>query len=265
MLVKTDAIIVKSMKYRDTSKIVTMYSKEFGKLKCVAKGARTAKNKFGASLDPLTCSHAVFYKKEHRDLHLLSQCDLVQPFNHLREDFDKMSVGFSIIGMLDQIVRDEERNEPLYHLLLEILSVLNGSEKNYSHFLQAFRLRFSMLYGFAPNFETCIKCGKSVEAEDGEKEFVFQIERGAVFCANCATPHGTSAQHSASQDKNTVISVQGLQILRRLAAAPISSLSNLMYAEYIGNEVDETIRSYVRYHFEGLKPLKSIELLQTKR
>ncbi len=244
---------------------MTFYSKEFGKFKCVAKGARLSKNKFGASLDPLTCSYVVLYKKEQRDLHLLSQCDLVQPFNRLREDFDRMSVGFSIIELLNQIVHEEERNEPLYQLLLETLSALNESEKNYFHFLQAFRLRFSMLYGFAPNFETCIKCGKSVKAEDGEKEFVFQIERGAVFCANCATPRGTSAQNFTSYDKNAVISVQGLQILRRFATAPMSSLSNLMYAEYIGNEVDEFIRSYLQYHFEGLKPLKSIELLQTKR
>jgi DNA repair protein RecO (recombination protein O) len=265
MLVKTDAIVLKTMKYRDTSRIVTFYSKEFGKLKGIAKGARSAKNKFGASLDPLTCSHVVLYKKEQRELHLLSQCDLIQPFNRLRTDFDRMSVGFSIIELLNQIVHEEECNEPLYQLLLEMLTALNESEKNYFHFIQAFRLRFSMLYGFAPNFETCVECGKAVEAENGEKQFVFQIERGAVFCANCATPQGTSAQGFASYDKNAVISVQGLQILRRLATAPISSLSNLMYAEYIGNEVDEFIRSYLRYHFEGLKPLKSIELLQTKR
>ncbi|HVN47343.1 MAG TPA: DNA repair protein RecO [Bacteroidota bacterium] len=265
MLVKTDAIVLKSMKYRDTSKIVTFYSKEFGKFKCVAKGARLAKNKFGASLDPLTCSHAVVYKKDQRDLHLLSQCDLVQPFNRLREDFDRMSVAFSIIELLNHIVHDEERNVPLYQLLVETLATLNESEKNYFHFLQAFRLRFSTLYGFAPNFESCGKCSKKLKTENGEKKIVFQIDRGAIICAECAAPHGTSGAHFASQNTNAVISVQGLQILRRFATAPMSSLSNLMYAEYIGNEVDETIRSYLRYHFEGLKPLKSIELMQTKK
>ena len=129
MLVKTDAVILKSMKYRDTSKIVTLYSKEFGKLKVIAKGARSAKNKFGASLDPLTCSHVVLYKKEQRDLHLLSQCDLILPFNRLREDFDRMSVGFSVIELLNQIVHEEERNEPLYQLLLETLTALNRVRK----------------------------------------------------------------------------------------------------------------------------------------
>ena len=66
MLIKTEAIILKSMKYRDTSKIVTFYTKEFGKLKGIAKGARTAKVNLVAALEPMTHSMLVIYKKEHQ-------------------------------------------------------------------------------------------------------------------------------------------------------------------------------------------------------
>ena len=63
MIVSTDAIVLRSMKYGETSKIVTLYSKKFGKIKVIAKGARSAKSKFGASLEPMMHSSVIFYKK----------------------------------------------------------------------------------------------------------------------------------------------------------------------------------------------------------
>ena len=71
MIVKTDAIVLKSMRFRETSKIVTFYTRRYGKIAAVAKGARETKNKFGAALEPMTGVNLVFYKKEQRDLQLV--------------------------------------------------------------------------------------------------------------------------------------------------------------------------------------------------
>ena len=80
MLTKTEAIVIRSMKYGDSSKIVTFYTRQFGKLKGIAKAARRSNNKFGSSLEPLSHVMLVVYKKDHRDLHLISQCDSIQSF-----------------------------------------------------------------------------------------------------------------------------------------------------------------------------------------
>ena len=96
-IVKTEAVVLKSMKYRETSKIITFYTRDFGKVKAIAKGARQPKNKFGSSLEPMSYVLVVLYRKEHRDLQLISQCDLIKTFRHLSEDLDKMAVCMSAI------------------------------------------------------------------------------------------------------------------------------------------------------------------------
>jgi len=260
MLNKTEAIVLKSMKYRDTSKIVTFYTKEYGKLKGIAKGARTAKNKFGSALEPLTHSMLVIYKKEHRELHLISQCDAINAFRNLSEDLDRMTTAFAIIELVNQVTHGEERNPALFALLSEILSSLNSSSKNYFSYLHAFQLRLASLFGYAPNFEFCDECGNPLVVGNGEKQFSFQVARGAVFCNRCCK-QSNSAIGIGQNVAFISISTQGLQILRRLMTAQISSLGNLEFDKQVGNQIDELLRLYFRYHFEGLKPLKSIELL----
>jgi DNA repair protein RecO (recombination protein O) len=85
MITKTEAVVLKSMNYRDSSKIVTFYTRGFGKVKCIAKGARQMKSKFGAGLEPITNVSLVLYKKEHRELQLVSQCDAIKTTVSLSE------------------------------------------------------------------------------------------------------------------------------------------------------------------------------------
>ena len=90
MLTKTEAVVLKAVKYRETSKIVTLYTKKFGKINAVAKGAMLTTSKFGASLEPMSYILAVLYKKETREVQFLSQADLIKPFLSLYSDYNKM-------------------------------------------------------------------------------------------------------------------------------------------------------------------------------
>ena len=260
MLIKTEAIVLKSMKYGETSKIITFYSKEYGKLKGIAKGARTGKNKFGSALEPMTLSMLVIYKKEHRDLHLISQCDAVDSFKFLAEDLDCMTTAFAVIEFVNQVTHHEECNPALFALLGETLDALNFSHKNYFSYLQAFRLRLASLFGYAPNVEVCSECGNPLTMGKGEKEFAFQVARGAVFCNRCCMPKESSISIGDQSNAFISISTEALEIVRRLLSAQMNSLGNLEFDAQVGNQIDELLRLYLRYHFEGLKPLKSIEL-----
>jgi DNA repair protein RecO (recombination protein O) len=260
MLIKTEAVILKTMKYGDTSKIVTFYTKEYGKLNGIAKGARTAKNKFGSSLEPLTYSMLVLYKKEHRDLHLISQCDAIDSFKNLTEDLDRMTIAFAVIELINLVTHQEERNHPLFALLGETLSALNSSLKNYSTYFHAFRLRLASLFGYTPNFEVCGECGEPLVIGSGENQFAFQVARGAIFCNRCCKPNDSSMNGGDQNAAIMTLSPQGVQILRRLLHAQLTSLGSLEFGNQVGNQIDELLRLYLRYHFEGLKPLKSTEI-----
>jgi DNA repair protein RecO (recombination protein O) len=207
----------------------------------------------------------LIYKKEHRELHLISQCDSIDSFRNLTEDLDRMSAALSVLELVDQVTHHEERTPPMFALLVETLSALNASTKNYQTYLQAFQLRLAALFGYAPNFDACGQCGKTVLTGDGERHVAFQIVRGAVFCTKCCTPNDSSAHDSDTNIAFTTLSVQGLQIVRRLVHAQLSSLSNIEFDARVGNEMNELLRLYLRYHFDGFKPLKSVEFFHQQQ
>ena len=77
MLVTTEAIVLRSRKQGDTSKIVSLYTRDYGFVDVIAKGAREMKSKFGSALEPFTLSKVTFYKKEGRDLYLLANAEVI--------------------------------------------------------------------------------------------------------------------------------------------------------------------------------------------
>jgi DNA repair protein RecO (recombination protein O) len=255
MITKTDGFVLKSMRYRDTSKIVTFYTRRFGKIKGIAKGARGMKSKFGAALEPLSLISMVLYKKEHRELQFISQCDLVRTYRSIETDLEKMAVGMSILELLNRTTHDEEENALLFETVRTLFEVLESTQKNPMNLLYGFQLRLGTIFGFGVSLEACSVCGRSLESLVGDSFVWFQAGKGALLCESCADGHEVG---SATRK----ISVATAQILSRFHSARIESLSSIQLDQRTGNEVDETLRSYMRYHFEGWKPLKSLEVLQ---
>jgi len=267
MIVKTDAVVLKSMRYRDTSKIVTLYTRKFGKLAAIAKGARGMKNKFGASLEPMTEVSLVLYKKEQRELQLISQCDILRPFKRIHGEMENMGAAMSVIELLNQVTHNEEENPALYRLLAGTLEALEPAIKNVHNFVYAFELRLASLFGFTPAFDRCALCGRPCVAEGNSPNVMFRIDRGGLICPTCA--EGREAVHSRKgaefagrPAESASIRIPTAQILNRLLHARLDSLSGVEYHESIRNELDETLRCYLQYHFEGIRPLKSVAVFR---
>ncbi|HWP82672.1 MAG TPA: DNA repair protein RecO [Bacteroidota bacterium] len=253
MITKTDAIVLRSMRYRDTSKIVTFYTRRYGKVNGIAKGARDLKSKFGAALEPMSLVSLVMYKKENRDLHLISHCDLVEQFKSVGEDMEKMTVGMSVIELLNQVTHDEEENAVLFDLLRHTFEALELAEHNVMNLFFAFQIRLGAIHGFALSIDTCLICGRAVETLTDSNAVSFSFTKGGVLCNECQQTHRPDAF-------SRTLSIASLRALQRFQRAPLDSLRTIHLDTRVGNEVDETLRSYLRYHFEGLRPLKSLEI-----
>ncbi len=275
MIVKTDAVVLKSMKFRGTSKIVTFYTRRYGKLKGVAKGAREMKSKFGAALEPMTRVGLVLYKKETRDLHLISQCDILRSYKRIHTDIERMAVTLSVLELVNQLAHQEEENPLLYSLVLETMDAIEMSEGYPLNILYAFELRVCSLFGFGPSWDRCVRCGRASDDLTGGN-VVLQLIKGAMFCPTCGEEQpameyerllrkrqgSASPANVAKRLGNLRIPLRTHQILRRLSTAPLESVGAIRYHESTGNELDATLRLYLRYHFEDLKPLKSLDILK---
>lgn len=254
-IVKTEAIVLKTLKYRESSVIVTLYTKEFGKVKAIAKGARQPKSKFGASLQLMSYVVAVLYKKETREIQLLSQCDLMKSFRWLSEDLQKMAVGLSAIELMDKVSHDEEPNEALFGLITETLSVTNAALKNPWNVFYAFEIRLAGILGFHPNFERCVECGIMMVGRNGLKQHVlFQMGKGGPVCSKCAPSARLAVQLTA----------QALAILHQLAKiTKLDAATSIEIGDNVRREIEGVLLGFLRYHVAGLHGLKSEKVFST--
>ncbi|HAL56354.1 MAG TPA: DNA repair protein RecO [Bacteroidetes bacterium] len=271
MITKTDAVVLKSMKFRGTSKIVTFYSRRYGKLKGIAKGARETKSKFGAALEPMTQVALVLYKKEHRELQFISQCDVIRPYKKIHSEIERMSVTLTVLELINQLTHEEEENPLLYALLTETLEELELAPKNFINLFYAFEVRLCAIFGFAPSFGLCLRCGREMDGVTG-KLVVFQLARGGLACSACCESLSShSYQELLTRRGNRVemrgenlrLSLRTARILGRLLSAKLKSVTSLVCTESVGNEIEAALRLYLRCHFENLRPLKSLELYRT--
>jgi DNA repair protein RecO (recombination protein O) len=273
MITRTDAVVLKSMKYRDSSKIVTFYSRRFGKVKGIAKGARQMKSKFGAALEPLSAVSLILYKKDQRELQLISQCDVLKTYKNIHSELERMAVGLSIIELLNQLTHDEEGNDALYSLLVQSLDELERAQKHFMNFFLAFELRCVSVLGFMPSLDACKSCGKKLDDLVADDSAVFQSAKGAILCSRCwqsgTGPRGGTLQagqrgalETFANEGNVRVSVGVLKGLQRLLNAPLESIGSLDLGSALGNEIDGTLRLYLRQHFEDLRPIKSFDMLK---
>lgn len=249
MIVSTEAVVLRARKFRDTSKIVVLYTREFGKLSVVAKGARDRKSKFGASLEPMSHVSVVFYKKEQRDLHLLSKCELVQSLRHVGDDMDRMAAAMGIIELVEAVAHDEERNEPLFALLVQSLEAVNGATKNAQNALYFFEMRLSEILGFAPNFLACLRCGTALDEQAVEVEGAgLLLQRGGAVCTAC----------SREVVVEGMASIPVLRVLQRLQEISTpEAAARMVLNSGMQQAVATTLRRYLERHVERLRDSKS--------
>ncbi len=235
MLVSSDAIALRSRKQGDTSKIVTLYSRDFGLVDVIAKGARQLRSKFGSALEPFTCSKIVFYKKEHTDLYLLSAAETISAPRHLTSDLDRIETATHIAELLIKTQRHEESHPGQFDLVCTVLTLLDTNPPEASvALLTAFYLRYAALSGFA----IMLDC-----AEDGSK-YYFDADRGEIICTDGLVP---------ISERLILISAGLLTSLRYLQHNPIEKAPSLRLSEEAKNDLRHLFRIFFATHLEGMQ------------
>ncbi len=184
-LEKTEAIVLRTFRYGDSSKIVSLYARRFGKIRVIAKGARSTKPRFGASLEPFTESLVVFYRKRERELQLLSSSDTIQNFARLRERPHHLGLACAMVESVERLTGAEEEDAALYELLrssLASLEATGSAEEAETAFWRAQKALVDHL-GYRWEIESCVGCGG---AAYGARVAFDPLE--GTLCAECA--HG---------------------------------------------------------------------------
>jgi DNA repair protein RecO len=246
---KTEAIVLRSVDFRESSKIVTFYTKKMGKIAGIVKGARQTKNKYGSSLEPMSYVSLVFYYKEGRDVQTVSSCDIAKPFRKMFDDLDKMAVGMSIIELLNNVTPDRHESAQLFAHVVNSLNSINSATKNEKNLFFYFEYHLARLLGFGLQFESCVQCKKILSHVIDSNRYHYSIDRGGLICSNCSGITGTKFEMTS-------------EILKTFREVFSSNNIDLIIETEISNVSTEMIQNflwtYLRYHLPNLRSLKTL-------
>ena len=162
MIVKTRAVVLREIKYRDQSKICSIYTKDFGKISAIIKGARNPKNKLSGLFCAGNVVDLVLYKKNNRDIQLVSDGNLILSPMVPAPDLERFSILYRIIDLVRQTTEREEKNLSLFTLLAGTLQQLYRNDINFQELYTWFLLRFVSILGFQPSLRFCVLSGEEL-------------------------------------------------------------------------------------------------------
>jgi len=243
MIIKTEAIVLKSKDFRETSRMATFFTKNHGKVKGVLKGIRKDPKKFGSSVDKFTVNDIVYYRYSRSDLHLISQCDLKQYFFSIRQNYKRNIAVNYILELVDIIMPIEQENKKVYHLMLCFLESLDRTH-DIDKLIFIFQVKILLLSGFRPHIDSCVKCGKRIKGK-----VRFSMRSGGLICQDCPT----SEQTFAIISKGTISSM--LHIERH----NWPNCLKLGLTKIVKKELKYILNNFLVYHLE--RRIKSARFL----
>lgn len=243
MIIRTEAIVCRSMEYGETSQIVTLFTREKGKIAVIAKGARLPTSRFGSSLQPMSYTQVVFYYKPTRSLQTLTESAHVEPFHGIGRSLERMTIGQRMVELAYALLQEEETNERAFHLLVTVLRRLDDAERHLENLLPFFQLHFAGVLGFAPSVEK-----ESVQHLPDEGGYL-ALDTGAVHLQEAATASSRRASRSA------------LRAYAVLVRADLDTVMRMELDARTRREVYTLVEEYLRFHVQEAYPARSEHIL----
>ncbi|MBN1470955.1 MAG: DNA repair protein RecO [Syntrophaceae bacterium] len=190
---KTTGFVLRTLSYSESDLIITFYSRDFGKLKGIAKGAKRSKKRFANVFEPFSLTNIIFTRKSYDMLAFIESCDIINHHHAIRQDMEKTLIASYLIDLTDHFSPEGKKNEKVFELLQDFLLIL-GEEKVTDTVVRFFELRLLKLAGFEPTLDRCIVCKTPVISGN---LYYFHAHEGGIKCSTCAKQQGSELPISA--------------------------------------------------------------------
>ncbi|WNF37725.1 DNA repair protein RecO [Bacillaceae bacterium IKA-2] len=176
MLQKVEGIVIRTTDYGEADKILTLYTREMGKIGVMARGVKRPKSRLASISQLFTHGNYVFQKTT--GLGGLNQGEIIRSFRDLKSDIYLTAYGAYVIELLDKLTEQNDINPYLYELLLQTLQYIDEG-LDYEILTRIFEVKMLRVAGIGINVDNCTRC----EAVEGE--FTFSIKEGGFLCHRC--------------------------------------------------------------------------------
>ena len=255
---QTRGIVLKQTKLGEFDKIVTVYTRDHGKVRAVAKGACRPKSKLGGNVEPLT--HSLLFLAKGRNLDILTQGQTIDGFLALKSDLWRIAWGFYDLELVDAFTAEGGENRPVFDLLLDILNQLSRPETG-EIALRYFELHLLHHLGYRPQLRRCVTCDRTLEPVVNS----FRSGRGGVICPAC--DRQDYAQRAPMTDEllesSLPVSVEALKVLRLCQNYDYATAARVRLKPDLSRELERILHEYIRHILQ--RELKSLAWLRQVR
>jgi DNA repair protein RecO (recombination protein O) len=241
-ILRTDAVVLRNLDYGETSQIVTLFTRERGKIAVMAKGARKTKSKFGSTLQPMAYTEVVFYYKPTRTLQILSESSHVEAFHDLHRSLEKITIGLRVVELVAALMEDEDPQPPVFNLTVRVLRRLNDADRRAANLWPFMQVRLAGLLGVAPAVER-----SNVEALGDEG--LLSLADGGVYPSDATPASARTASRAA------------LRAYAVFARAGLDAVMRMRLDDRVRREVEGLVEAFMRYHFEDAYPDRSRDVV----
>lgn len=245
-LYKAEGIVLRTRNLGEADRIITLYTREKGKVECVARGSRRQRSRLTGATQLFTHGRYMLYSGKSLDS--LSQAEIAESFVRLREDLTGMGYASYLAELVDVSIEPGEPSEDIFHMILDaFVALVRKVDPN--TVARWFEFRLMTLLGYEPHLDGCVLCGGAL----GERDVRFSSRAGGTVCADCVARAGITH----------VLRPSTVEIIKRFVAMDGTRLGILR-----PSPADHAILEGVgrRYVDERLpRALKSLEFLSSIR
>ena len=227
---RTEALTLKKIPLGEADLMVTLYTRETGKLRAVAKGARRSTSKLVGHLEPLTLTRLAL--AQGRTLDIITQAQVLDNFTPVKGDLTAVTRGLYVAELVEGFGSEASPNESLFQLALDTLAAI-GVDPAAELPLLFFKLHLLDASGLRPELDRCAECRNPLEP--GRHRY--SPNGGGTFCLDC-TPVDASLRP---------LSLRALKVLRLLRRCPLADLPPLQLDPSLLQELKSILANTVEY------------------
>ncbi len=256
MYTDTDAVVLRQVKAGDGRRMITLFTKRYGKISAGTSINERGKNKSALALRPFTFGHYDLFKS--RSSYNINNAEVRSSFFEIGSDLDKFMLASYILEYTEKLLPEEEPNERIFQLLLDFFTMLAPRKTSLETLSSAYQLQALKYSGLAPKLDGCACCGKKLPqlTEEQKTKVAVSIEEGGIICKECRKEKGEDA------GKELIIAMDFdiVDILRYLLNTPLKSFEKIGLGEEKQETVTKFLDLYSRYHL-GLENMKTRDFI----
>jgi DNA repair protein RecO (recombination protein O) len=245
-LYRCEAIVLARMDYGEADRILTVYSRQHGKLRVIAKGARRPLSRLGPHLEYFGRSQLMLAKG--RELDVVTGAETIDAHLGIRAELDAFGYASHIVEVLSRLTEDRQENQAVFDLLASSLRLLADGVDPF-HVARHYELALLTLLGYRPELYRCIECRSALAAAANP----FAVAQGGFLCEACR----------GREPSTRVVSVEAQKYLRALDRGGLTATVQLRVGEPLRAELEGVLGAYLRHVAE--RDLGSLRVLREMR